>query len=293
MKSTYYNDGEHEKRIPENETPPEGWVKGRIISCATTTGCKKINNGVVEKFLRPEESMPEGFKLGRLPDPQRARKQAETMRSKKFHHYNNGEIGIVICEGEEIPEGFRLGRLPMSDKTRQKLSDAHKGLHHNDETKAKISANSNNNRPKAYATIVERYGSMEAYNRIQSNKAFETRKQKGNLNTSVVEDNMYKQLCDTYGKKDVLRNYKSSVYPYRCDFYIRSLDKYIELNAHWTHGGKPYDKNDSECKQQLALWESKAVQSKFYAEAIKTWTIRDVEKLNCAKTNHLNYEVIY
>ena len=88
------------------------------------------------------------------------------MRSKKFHHYNNGEIGIVICEGEEIPEGFRLGRLPMSDKTRHKLSDAHNGLHHNDETKAKISANSNNNRPKAYATIVERYGSMEAYNRI-------------------------------------------------------------------------------------------------------------------------------
>lgn len=293
MKSTYYNNEFHEKRVPDGEQPPEGWVKGRINSCATTTGCKKINNDVVEKFLRPGEAMPEGFKLGRLPDPQRARKQAETMRSKKFHHYNNGEIGIVICEGEEIPEGFRLGRLPMSDEQRQKLSDAHKGLHHTDETKEKISANSNNNRPKAYATIAERYGSVESFYKLQSEKTIRTRKEKGNLNTSAVEDNMYKQLCNTYGEKDVLRNYKSSVYPYRCDFYIRSLDKYIELNAHWTHGGKPYDENDAECKEQLALWESKAIQSKFYAEAIKTWTIRDVEKLNCAKTNHLNYEVIY
>lgn len=37
MKSTYYNNGLHEKRVPDGELPPEGWVKGRINSCATTT----------------------------------------------------------------------------------------------------------------------------------------------------------------------------------------------------------------------------------------------------------------
>lgn len=29
------------------------------------------------------------------------------------------------------------------------------------------------------------------------------------------------------------------------------------------------------------------------SEAIKTWTIRDVEKINSAKRNNLNYELIY
>ena len=28
-------------------------------------------------------------------------------------------------------------------------------------------------------------------------------------------------------------------YPFACDFYISSLDLFIECNYHWTHGGKP------------------------------------------------------
>ena len=30
-------------------------------------------------------------------------------------------------------------------------------------------------------------------------------------------------------------------YPFACDFYISSLDLFIECNYHWTHGGKPYE----------------------------------------------------
>ena len=87
--------------------------------------------------------------------------------------------------------------------------------------------------------------------------------------------------------------YKEDRYPFYCDFYIVEDDLFIELNTHWTHGGKPYDPDDKECQEQLATWEEKAKTSQFYANAIKTWTERDVEKRRVAKENNLNYKVIY
>ena len=83
------------------------------------------------------------------------------------------------------------------------------------------------------------------------------------------------------------------MYPYRCDFYIVCDNLYIELNAHWTHGGGPFDENDDECKKQLNEWVEKAKTSKFYQKAIEVWTSRDVEKLLCAKKNNLNFITIY
>lgn len=65
------------------------------------------------------------------------------------------------------------------------------------------------------------------------------------------------------------------------------------MNAHWTHGGKPFDPNDNECEKQLLEWKEKAKVSQYYATAINTWTVRDVEKSKVAKNNNLNYKVIY
>ena len=50
---------------------------------------------------------------------------------------------------------------------------------------------------------------------------------------------------------------------------------------------------DEECKKQLEAWQEKAKTSKFYENAIQTWTVRDVEKQRIAKENNLNYKVIY
>ena len=96
-----------------------------------------------------------------------------------------------------------------------------------------------------------------------------------------------------YGEEQVLRNHKEERYPFYCDFYIKCEDLFIELNAHWTHGGQPYDPNDDFCKTQLAKWQEKAKTSQFFANAIDTWTVRDVRKANVAKENNLNYKVIY
>lgn len=82
-------------------------------------------------------------------------------------------------------------------------------------------------------------------------------------------------------------------YPFCCDFYIPSKDLFIELNAHWTHGGKHYDPQDNFCKQQLQEWLIKSQDSKYYEQAINTWTVLDVNKYTIAKQNNLNYLVIY
>ena len=124
-------------------------------------------------------------------------------------------------------------------------------------------------------------------------KTAQTKSLKGTFNTSQPEKSFLKCLYAQYGKQDIRTNYKSIDYPFRCDFYIISLNKYIELNLHWTHGGKPYDPTDPECQEKLALWQRKAATSQFYRNAIETWTVRDVKKFEVAKQNKLNYELIY
>ena len=129
---------------------------------------------------------------------------------------------------------------------------------------------------------------------IKTNKQYLTRKKNNSFNTSKPENVLYESLLKDYSNKTILRNYKDKDrYPFYCDFYIVEDDLFIELNAHWTHGGKPFDPNNEECIKQLNEWKEKAKTSQFYQNAIQTWTVRDVEKQRVAKENNLNYKVIY
>ena len=107
------------------------------------------------------------------------------------------------------------------------------------------------------------------------------------------EVDFYNKLLIENEGKTIYKQYKEERYPYYCDFYIVEDDAFIELNAHWTHGGMPYDENYEYCQKQLSEWKEKAKVSQFYQNAIITWTQRDVEKLKCAKEHNLNYKVIY
>ena len=61
----------------------------------------------------------------------------------------------------------------------------------------------------------------------------------------------------------------------------------IEYNGTWTHGGHPFDENNQEDIDKLNLWKSK--NTKYYNNAISTWTNRDIRKRNIAKQNNLNF----
>ena len=151
------------------------------------------------------------------------------------------------------------------------------------------------NKEKLNETLLKKYGVkwFTLHKKLKDNaasikakeKCFNTRKKNGTINKSKEEDKSYELLKEKF--KNVERNYKCERYPFLCDFYIPSIDLYIECNYHWTHGGHPFDQNNLSDQEKFKLWESK--NTKFYNNAINTWTIRDVNKRNIAKENNLNY----
>ena len=128
--------------------------------------------------------------------------------------------------------------------------------------------------------------------KIQNKHRIESKRLNKTFNTSRLEDNLYKLLLTKYS--DVKRNYNLDPrYPYMCDFYIPSKDLFIELQASWTHGRRPFIANDASCQEQLNTWKQKASISNYYKNAIETWTKRDVLKRQTAEKNNLNYIEIW
>ena len=116
-------------------------------------------------------------------------------------------------------------------------------------------------------------------------KMYKTKKKNKSFNTSQPELQINNLLQKTF---KVICQYKSELYPFACDFYLPDLDLYIEYNGTWTHGAMPYENNES-CNRQLQRWQEKAKTSKFYQNAIYTWTDLDVRKRQTAKQNNLNW----
>lgn len=123
----------------------------------------------------------------------------------------------------------------------------------------------------------------------------ETKRKNGTFNKSKDEDLIYEKLCDKYGKENVVRQYSSELYPFKCDFYIITEDLYIEYNGSQYHCGHPFDKKDD--KKKLDELKQKAKDSprhllgkeSQYDKMIYVWTDLDVRKRNIAKENNLNF----
>lgn len=233
------------------------------------------------------------------------------------HWYNNGEINVFR---ETPPEGFIPGmlnstKIKMSKSKKGKspwnkgltketddrvnqISVTQKGRVLTKEHKSKISESTKKamNNPEVKHKLSELKKGKHFPKEIleeKLRKEFITKTKNNSFNSSKPEEKLYHVLKKEYGSKNVKRRYKEGRYPFYCDFYIVSEDLFIELNVHWTHGGKPYDPNDVECQEKLKIWQEKAKQSKFYETAINTWTVRDVEKRKVAEENNLNYKLLY
>lgn len=124
-------------------------------------------------------------------------------------------------------------------------------------------------------------------------KAYLTKKRNHSFGPqSKIESIVYLYLSLEY--PDTIRQYRDeNRYPYNCDFYIPSLDLFIEYQGYYTHGTHPFNKND---KNDLDLLKSLRIKYKeFYDkygyenQIITTWIDRDVRKRKCAKEHNLNY----
>lgn len=122
-------------------------------------------------------------------------------------------------------------------------------------------------------------------------KRYDTFSKNKTYNVSKLEQQIYQKLKDLYGENDVFCQYKDELYPYNCDFFIKSKLLYIEINGTWTHGKHPYNVLSKVDNDLVSFWKSK--NTKYYDNAIYTWTILDVKKQNIAKQNGINYLVIY
>lgn len=122
-------------------------------------------------------------------------------------------------------------------------------------------------------------------------KQINTKIKNNSLNISKLENKCYEQLLTKFKTYDIKRQYKSKEYPFYCDFYIISLNLYIECHFHWTHGAKLFDSNNLNDINTLNNWKNK--NSMYYKNAIYVWTTLDIKKYNLAKQNNLNYLLFY
>ena len=146
-------------------------------------------------------------------------------------------------------------------------------------------------REKIKQTNIQRYGvdnplkNKEIWKKSQDNRQISSK--------SKLENNFLNYLKLKYEPDDIITQYKSKEYPYYCDFYIKSINLYIEIQGHWTHNDHPFDINNLNDQLIMDIWRTKSLSDKYYKNALNTWTIKDVEKRNTAIQNNLNYLEIF
>ena len=150
-------------------------------------------------------------------------------------------------------------------------------------------------REKSKNTLLKRYGVLYPTQCEKFKlKGYETKKLNGTFGKSKEEDKMFELLQEKFG--EVKRQYNSEKYPFICDFYIVSLDLYIEYQGFWNHGKigtkylGPYDQSNPEHQCLVAKWQQQLNDGhEAYRKAIRVWTVSDPLKRQTAKDNGLNW----
>ena len=153
---------------------------------------------------------------------------------------------------------------------------------------------------KAEQTCFEHYGVTNAMKSPELKKKSKlARLKSGKATSSKPEDRIYEKILEKY--PDCIHGYgEEQRYPFICDFYIPSLDLFIEYQESWVHGFHPYNPEDPKDQETVKLWKEKAkeINSKgkpkdSYKGAIAVWTVRDPLKRETAKKNNLNWKEFF
>ena len=145
---------------------------------------------------------------------------------------------------------------------------------------------------KSKETIVKKYGVEHNLQSKQvQDKVNATKRKNGTFNTSKPEQKTKGLLEECF--PDTKCQYESELYPFNCDFYIPCLDLYIEYQGFWSHGKHPFDLKSEKDLEKLKIWKEKSKTSKFYKNAIETWTVRDPLKRKIAKQNNLKWSEFF
>lgn len=292
------------------------------MGVATLTGRKKYTNGIISKFYIPGTE-PKGWYLGCTKEYSEKKKLStskkwseEAYRAKQNESRNTDEYRNKIKD-------INIAAWSNKDKKKercQKLSEAaQKRWDEAEKQKASIRMknkwsdetyreNQTSAIKKGHEDIYLKHpeykdkiatGNLKAWSEDKINillkQAF-SKDKNGTWNTSKPEQKLYEELIEQYGIDDVKRQYNEDPrYPYRADFYIKSLDLFIELQRTWHHGKHPFNSEDPKDLEIVEKWKEKAEGNpkSQYNGAITIWTIKDVEKRKCAIKNNINIKFIY
>lgn len=143
---------------------------------------------------------------------------------------------------------------------------------------------------KTRKILNERYGTPNFTTTSEyKSKAYTTRKKHNTFNSSAVEEEFTNWLNDNH--IEFIRQYKTDIYPYPCDFYFPDKDLYFEINGTWTHGKHRFDPTNEGDLEILNNWKNK--NTRYYDIAIKVWTKTDPEKYEIAQKHKLNWVSVY
>lgn len=244
-----------------------------------------------------------------------SRAKATNLRRHGDENYNNMEQNIKTVQDrygvnnvfqldwvkdkseETLLKKYGYKHAAQSPKIQQKTHETHVnryGMHYSQtqEYKDKCEATSLANCGATHHMKTAEGKSKFDYVEI-AHKAFETKKLNGTTNTSKPEQDFYEFLLTQFDSADIYREYKCELYPFHCDFYIKSLDMFIELNLFFTHGDEPFNSTNTEHLDILKTLQYEAERSDFYKNTIHVWTKLDPLKLSYMIKNKLNYRICY
>ncbi len=203
--------------------------------------------------------------------------------NKRWYHNSEGKT-ILREDPNELPEGFMPGRGPANKPA------WNKGL-------------TKNNNPSIAAIADKLKG--HSFNRdlpkdkreAINKKIYDTMRKNNSFNISKIETKLHSLLLLKFDNDDILTQYNEDPrYPFKCDFYIKSLDLFIECQWAQEHGYHPFNTDDELDREKLQELKLKAAQGKpnnRYYHIIYYWTERDPLKLDYLRKNNLNFVLIY
>ena len=261
----------------ENYTNPEKRKQTNIerygVDCYTKTEeyIEKSKNTYTQKYGADNFTKTEEYKIKR---------EQKSLEKYGVSDYSKSDIVIDNIKKSKIKNHGTTSYVNL-EKARQTCLERY-GVDSYSKTEEYIQ--------KRNQTNIERYG-VDSYSKTEEYKirSYKTKKQNNTFNSSSIE----KQF-EAYLKENNINyktQYKSKLYPFICDFYFPDSDLYLEINAHWTHGGHPFDSTNEEDLIKLNQWKQN--NTNYYDNAIETWTVRDVLKRETAKKNNLNYIEVF
>lgn len=202
-----------------------------------------------------------------------ARQAVETKLSR-----NNGKY--MSSESQRKKKATSLRKYGVDDPSRSETVKLHKAQAFESKYGKGI---------KCWFQTHEARNYMKSIDKQRKEKERATKRKRKTFNTSKQEEDAYHMLHLLH--PHLVRQHSSKKYPFACDFYDPQLDILYECNFSWTHGGHWFDKNNENDLKTLQKWKNK--KTKYYDNAIQTWTIRDIKKRKTAMENNLNYVVFW